>query len=40
VLEALRHIVRAARVGGQTVGQCRFVVAHFIYLGLIKSGSL
>lgn len=40
VLEALRHMVRAARVGRQMVGQCGFVVAHFIDLSLIKSGSL
>lgn len=40
VLEALRHMVRAARVGRQTVGQGRFVVAHFIYLSVIKSGPL
>lgn len=40
VLEALRHVVRAARVGRQAVGQGRFVVAHFIYLSVIKSGSL
>lgn len=40
VLETLRHMVRAARVGRQTVGQCRFVVAHFIDLSVIKSGSL
>lgn len=40
VLEALGHMVRAARVGRQAVGQGRFVVAHFIYLSLIKSGSL
>lgn len=40
VLEALCHMVRAARVGRQTVGQCRFVVAHFIDLSVIKSGSL
>lgn len=40
VLEALRHMVRAARVGRQAVGQGRFVVAHFIYLSVIKSGSL
>ena len=40
VLEALCHMVRAARVGRQTVGQGRFVVAHFTYLSVIKSGSL
>lgn len=40
VLEALRHMVRAARVGRQMVGQYGFVVAHFIDLSLIKSGSL
>lgn len=40
VLEALCHMVRAARVGRQAVGQCRFVVAHFIDLSVIKSGPL
>lgn len=40
VLEALCHMVRAARVGRQTVGQCRFVVAHGHYLLWMQSAPL
>lgn len=40
VLEALRHMVRAARVGRQTVGQCGFVVAHGHYLLWMQSAPL